>query len=112
MHIHIYVKLGFWHRLGIALVLLSAVCLVFIVIRYAPTQNDVLPCLEQVVAGQGAIKKSGEILENCRAEIIKAAVEVHQLSFTVKSVLIWLGIVISAYAFFLFFYWVRTGKLK
>lgn len=109
MHIHIYVKLGFWHRLGIFLTLISAACLMLFVIRYSPTQADVLPCLTQLEIVKPATTEHQEILRKCNAELIKSSVEVQQLGFIVKSILIWIGAISAVYAIFLAVLWVWRG---
>ncbi|MBG6986985.1 hypothetical protein GHU26_06610 [Pseudomonas aeruginosa] len=112
MHIHIYVKLGFWQRLGIALTLISATGLIFFIIRHAPTQADVFPCLAQIENIKTTTTQPQVILEKCKTEIITSAVKVQQLSFTVKSILIWLGTVFAIYGLCLGVFWVWTGKTK
>lgn len=112
MHIHIYVKLGFWQRLGILLTLLSGLFVAITSIHYIPTQADIAPCLMQLENPKIAVAAHQEALKTCHIEIIKSAVKVQQTVFISKILLIWLGVVLAVYLISFLASWVRAGETK
>lgn len=112
MHIHIHVKLGIWERIGVVLLCISAVALTLYIVCRTPSQADVFPCIAQLESIKTTKTEHQETLRKCYMEITKSAVEIRQLSFIVKSVLIWLGLVISVYALFVTVSWIRAGRKK
>lgn len=112
MHIHIYINLGFWQRIGIVATLLSGFFVAVFAINHLPAQTDVFPCLTQIEAIKDTVTPHQDPLNNCDIDIINAAVKIHQFSFIVETLLKWLAAIFAVYGVFLTAAWVWAGRAK